>query len=49
MARHYLGLLHGLPKARVWRRMLSDADLLRPNRPELILQAWQACGGTAQP
>ena len=50
MARHYLGLLHGLPKARVWRRMLSDADLLRPNRPELILQAWQACGGngTAQ-
>ena len=47
----FIAALPGLPKARVWRRMLSDADLLRPNRPELILQAWQACGGngTAQP
>ena len=41
MARHYLGLLHGLPKARVWRRMLSDAALLQSNRPELILEAWE--------
>lgn len=40
MVRHYLGLMHGLNGARVWRRMLSDADLLRDSRPELILEAW---------
>lgn len=40
MARHYLGLMHGLKNARTWRRMLSDAALLKPNRPELILEAW---------
>lgn len=42
MARHYLGLMHGLHGARTWRRMLSDADLLKPNQPELLLQAWAA-------
>ena len=42
MARHYLGLMHGLPGARQWRRMLSDARLLQANRPELITEAWQA-------
>ena len=40
IARHYLGLMHGLKNARSWRRMLSDAALLKPNRPELILEAW---------
>ena len=40
LARHYLGLMHGLKNARSWRRMLSDAALLKPNRPELILEAW---------
>ncbi|MGB4882720.1 MAG: tRNA dihydrouridine(20/20a) synthase DusA [Neisseria sp.] len=40
IARHYLGLMHGLKNARTWRRMLSDAALLKPNRPELILEAW---------
>ncbi|WP_312266719.1 tRNA dihydrouridine(20/20a) synthase DusA [Neisseria sp.] len=40
MARHYLGLMHGLKGARQWRRMLSDAQLLKPNRPELIAEAW---------
>lgn len=40
IVRHYLGLMHGLNKARIWRRMLSDASLLKPNRPELILEAW---------
>lgn len=40
MVRHYLGLMHGLKGARQWRRMLSDAQLLKPNRPELIAQAW---------
>lgn len=34
IARHYLGLMHGLENARSWRRMLSDAALLKPNRPE---------------
>lgn len=40
MARHYLGLMHGLKGARIWRRMLSDATLLKPNNPDLLLQAW---------
>lgn len=39
--RHYLGLMHGLNKARVWRRMLSDAALLKDNDGSLILQAWE--------
>lgn len=39
--RHYLGLMHGLNKARVWRRMLSDAALLKHNNAALILEAWQ--------
>lgn len=41
MTRHYLGLMHGLNSARTWRAMLSDADLLRENNPDLILQAWE--------
>ena len=40
MARHYLGLMHGLHGARTWRQMLSDAELLKANRAELILEAW---------
>jgi len=40
MARHYLGLMHGLHGARTWRQMLSDATLLKTNRAELILEAW---------
>ena len=40
MARHYLGLMHGLKGARQCRRMLSDAELLKSNRPELIAEAW---------
>lgn len=42
MARHCLGLMHGSDNARLWRRMLSDSALLKPNRPELILDAWAA-------
>lgn len=42
MARHYLGLMHGLHGARTWRRMLSDTNLLQNNQAELLLQAWQA-------
>jgi tRNA-dihydrouridine synthase A len=42
IARHMLGLYHGQPNARLWRRMLSDAAMLAANRPELLLQAMQA-------
>ena len=39
VARHMLGLYHGHKKARLWRRMLSDSARLKPNRPELLLEA----------
>ena len=42
IVRHMLGLYHGQPNARVWRRMLSDARLLAANRPALLLDAMQA-------
>ena len=42
VTRHMLGLYHGQPNARLWRRMLSDADMLAANRPELLLQAMRA-------
>lgn len=40
MVRHYLGLMHGLNGARNWRRMLSDASLLKQNDAGLILAAF---------
>lgn len=42
ITRHMLGLYHGLPRARHWRRMLSDADMLAANDPSLILRACEA-------
>lgn len=42
MVRHYLGLMHGLPGARQWRRLLSDATLLQQNDARLINRAWAA-------
>jgi tRNA-dihydrouridine synthase A len=42
VTRHMLGLYHGHRKARLWRRLLSDAERLRPNRPELLLEALEA-------
>jgi elongation factor Tu len=42
VARHMLGLYHGHKKARLWRRLLSDSERLRPNRPELLLEALEA-------
>ncbi len=42
IARHMLGLYHGQPRARIWRRMLSDANLLAANRPALLLEALHA-------
>lgn len=42
IVRHYLGLVHGVNGARQWRKILSDATLLRENNPDLILEAWQS-------
>ena len=42
IVRHMLGLYHGQPNARIWRRMLSDAGLLAANRPSLLLDAMHA-------
>ena len=39
---HMLGLYHGRPAARTWRRMLSDANLLRGADASLLLAALQA-------
>ena len=51
IARHVLGLANGLPGARNFRRMLSDAQILKSDRPELIREAWEtvaiACAGNA--
>ena len=42
VTRHMLGLYHGHRKARLWRRMLSDSELLKRNRRELLLEALAA-------
>jgi len=50
IVRHMLGLYHGQPNARIWRRMLSDAGLLAANRPGLLLDAREATeNGLAAP
>lgn len=41
MSRHYLGLMHGLKGARLWRQRLSDANYVRENRAQLIAETWQ--------
>src|SRR5690606_13595591 len=45
IARHMLGLYHGAPRARLWRRMLSDARQLARNDPALLLEALDAVDG----
>ena len=42
VTRHMMGLYHGLPRARLWRRMLSDPYSLKRNRAELILEVLEA-------
>jgi tRNA-dihydrouridine synthase A len=42
VTRHILGLYHGMPRARLWRQMLSDAARLRRNDPALLLEALDA-------
>src|SRR6266540_2542878 len=39
IARHVLGLYHGAPGARAWRRVLSDEALLKESGPEIFLRA----------
>lgn len=39
IARHMLGLYHGVPRARLWRRRLSDAARLAANDPALLAEA----------
>ena len=41
IARHMLGLYHGQPRAKQWRKMLSDPVLLAENDVGLILKARQ--------
>jgi tRNA-dihydrouridine synthase A len=42
VTRHMLGLYHGHPRARLWRRMLSDPARLSQNDPRLLLEALDA-------
>ena len=42
VTRHMLGLYHGMPRARLWRQMLSDSEKLKRNRRELLLEALDA-------
>jgi len=39
VTRHMLGLYHGMPRARLWRQMLSDATELKRNDPAVLLRA----------
>ena len=47
IARHMLGLFHGHHRARLWRRMLSDAARLSRNDPALLLEALDAVESTS--
>ncbi len=42
IARHMLGLYHATPRARLWRRMLSDPARLERNDPALLADALDA-------
>jgi tRNA-dihydrouridine synthase A len=42
VTRHMLGLYHGHPRARLWRRMLSDPAFLGRNDPRILLDALDA-------
>jgi tRNA-dihydrouridine synthase A len=45
VTRHMLGLYHATPRAKLWRRMLSDPLELKRNDPGLILRALEAVEG----
>jgi hypothetical protein len=40
-----LGLYHATPRARLWRRMLSDPLELKKNDPGLMLRALETVEG----
>ena len=42
VTRHMLGLYHGQPRARLWRKMLSDSAALARNDPQLLVEALEA-------
>jgi len=45
ITRHMLGLYHGMPRARLWRRLLSDAARLAANDPALLSEALERVEG----
>jgi len=45
VTRHMLGLYHATPRAKLWRRMLSDPRALQENDPGLILRALETVEG----
>jgi len=45
ITRHMLGLYHGEPRARLWRRLLSDSVSLKKNQPQMLLEALEAVEG----
>ena len=45
VTRHMLGLYHATPRAKLWRRMLSDPVELKKNDPDLLLRALEAVEG----
>ena len=45
VTRHMLGLYHATPRAKLWRRMLSDPRALQENDPGLILRALETVQG----
>ncbi len=47
VTRHMLGLYHGHRRARLWRRMMSDAARLSQNDPALLLEAMEAVESAA--
>jgi tRNA-dihydrouridine synthase A len=49
ITRHMLGLYHGQPGARAWRRALSDADWLAANRPDGLVELAERTDACAIP
>ena len=47
VVRHMLGLFHGAPAARVWRRYLSDAKILADANESILMDAYSAMRAAA--
>ena len=45
VTRHMLGLYHATPRAKLWRRMLSDPLELKKNDPGLLRRALETVEG----